>query len=403
MVVVETKENRCWLRLLRTMVIFSRRLARYPSWADAIATACYTSKIAPSFTVDIYKNSIRAHYRQKTGYLPMAFEQLSSKPGPQSMTSGQSVLRTRSSYAPDVDELDTQQHVQHQPATIADNVPNAMFDENTFENPFATPSTSDADHPLEQVNRRTLSTSFDKEINCDPLVTCALRINVKKGIIWVKASTRALGTMIFVKVSLTNHFFKGTIDPTLFIRRFDDDILVVQVYVDDIIFGSTLEIIKKYGMEAVFPLVPQWRSRQASTLIKMGLQSMLQQNIRSMLGALMYLRLVVDRTLYMLHVYVLRILVELTGISDADMRGYMAPLPPREQRHPFLRYQGFEYSDQDIDNFEERLERIHNKDTHRVQVLDFEGMLELMRDVLYARMLMEHRDDDEVVVFTSQA
>ncbi|GKB59843.1 retrovirus-related pol polyprotein from transposon TNT 1-94 [Tanacetum coccineum] len=43
----------------------------------------------------------------------------------------------------DVDELETQQqHVQHQPATIADNVPNAMFDENTFVNPFATPSTS---------------------------------------------------------------------------------------------------------------------------------------------------------------------------------------------------------------------------------------------------------------------
>nr|GEY99885.1 retrovirus-related Pol polyprotein from transposon TNT 1-94 [Tanacetum cinerariifolium] len=36
-----------------------------------------------------------------------------------------------------------------------------------------------------------------------------------------------------------NHFFKGTIDPTLFIRRFHDDILVVQVYADDIIFGST--------------------------------------------------------------------------------------------------------------------------------------------------------------------
>nr|GEV79162.1 hypothetical protein [Tanacetum cinerariifolium] len=38
---------------------------------------------------------------------------------------------------------------------------------------------------------------------------------------------------------LQNHFFKGTIDPTLFIRRFHDDILVVQVYVDDIIFGLT--------------------------------------------------------------------------------------------------------------------------------------------------------------------
>nr|GEW15770.1 hypothetical protein [Tanacetum cinerariifolium] len=38
---------------------------------------------------------------------------------------------------------------------------------------------------------------------------------------------------------LQNHFFKGTTDPTLFIRRFVDDILVVQIYVDDIIFGST--------------------------------------------------------------------------------------------------------------------------------------------------------------------
>nr|GEY21936.1 retrovirus-related Pol polyprotein from transposon TNT 1-94 [Tanacetum cinerariifolium] len=36
-----------------------------------------------------------------------------------------------------------------------------------------------------------------------------------------------------------NGFSKGTIDPTLFIRRFDDDILVVEVYVDDIIFGLT--------------------------------------------------------------------------------------------------------------------------------------------------------------------
>nr|GEV63987.1 hypothetical protein [Tanacetum cinerariifolium] len=48
----------------------------------------------------------------------------------------------------------------------------------------------------------------------------------------------------------------------------------------------------------------------------------------------------------------------------------MAPLPPREQRCPFLRYQGLEYSDQDIADFEER-------------------------------MRMEHCDGDEVVVFTS--
>ncbi|GKB75095.1 hypothetical protein Tco_0936507 [Tanacetum coccineum] len=95
----------------------------------------------------------------------MAFEQSSSKPGLQSMTSGQITIhddyiggqplaspRTGlASQAPqDVDELETQQHVQHQPVTIADNVPNAMFDENTFVNPFATPSTSAAESSSSQ-------------------------------------------------------------------------------------------------------------------------------------------------------------------------------------------------------------------------------------------------------------
>ncbi|GJZ91554.1 retrovirus-related pol polyprotein from transposon TNT 1-94 [Tanacetum coccineum] len=51
----------------------------------------------------------------------------------------------------DVDELETQkQHVQHQPTIIADNVLNAMFDENTFVNPFVTPSTSTAESSSSQ-------------------------------------------------------------------------------------------------------------------------------------------------------------------------------------------------------------------------------------------------------------
>ncbi|GJR81820.1 hypothetical protein Tco_0152605 [Tanacetum coccineum] len=81
----------------------------------------------------------------------------------------------------------------------------------------------------------------------------------------------------------------------------------------------------------------------------------------------------------------------------------MAPLPPREQRHPFLRYQGLEYIDADIADFEERLERIYSREIHRVQVVDFLGMPELMRDGLFARMVMEHCDDVSVVVFTSGA
>nr|GEV88378.1 retrovirus-related Pol polyprotein from transposon TNT 1-94 [Tanacetum cinerariifolium] len=61
---------------------------------------------------------------------------------------------------------------------------------------------------------------------------------LKKALYGLKQAPRAwydeLSTFL-----LQNHFFKGTIDPTLFIRRFQDDILVVQVHVDDIIFGST--------------------------------------------------------------------------------------------------------------------------------------------------------------------
>ncbi|GJX01952.1 hypothetical protein Tco_0185865 [Tanacetum coccineum] len=40
----------------------------------------------------------------------------------------------------------------------------------------------------------------------------------------------------------------------------------------------------------------------------------------------------------------------------------MEPLPPREQRHPFLRYQGLEYTDADIADFEERMVMEHHDD-----------------------------------------
>ncbi|GJT85640.1 retrovirus-related pol polyprotein from transposon TNT 1-94 [Tanacetum coccineum] len=43
-------------------------------------------------------------------------------------------------------------------------------------------------------------------------------------------------------------FSKGSIDPTLFITKHREDILLVQIYVDDIIFGSTnLKLSKRFG------------------------------------------------------------------------------------------------------------------------------------------------------------
>ncbi|GKB06006.1 retrovirus-related pol polyprotein from transposon TNT 1-94, partial [Tanacetum coccineum] len=311
----------------------------------------------------------------------------------------------------DVDELETQHHVHHQPATIADNVPNAMFDENMFVNPFATPSTSVAEssssqyvnpsnmhtfyqpyhheyqwtknHPLKQVigepsrlvlTRNQLRSDGDmcmyaltvstiepknvKEAITDPAWIESMqeellqfkRLNhdeentvirnktrlvmrgyrqeegidfeesftpvarmeaikiflayvayksfivfqmdvkttflhgtlkedvyvcqpkgfidadlpshvykLKKALYGLKQAPRAWYNELSMFL-LQNHFFKDTIDPTLFIRCFDDDILVVQVYVDDIIFGSTYPrpdrfnyLVRRLGMRNFSP------------------------------------------------------------------------------------------------------------------------------------------------------
>ncbi|GJX97676.1 retrovirus-related pol polyprotein from transposon TNT 1-94 [Tanacetum coccineum] len=291
---------------------------------------------------------------------------------------GQSLTAPRTVPAAQAPQLETQQqHVQQQnnqaslqPETIVDNVLNAMFDGNTFVNPFATPSTSAAESSSSQYNgdmcmyALTVSTmepsnvketikdpawieSMQEELlqfkridvwvlvlapdNIKPLTlkwifknkhdeenmvirnktrlvvrgyrqeegtdfeesfapvarmeairiylayvahksftlfqmdvktafrhgtskreTCTgvtLRVYIdvdhlihvyklKKALYGLKQTHRAWYDN-FSMFLLHNHFFKGTIDPTLFIRCFNDDILVVKVYVDDIIFGST--------------------------------------------------------------------------------------------------------------------------------------------------------------------
>nr|GEW32075.1 hypothetical protein [Tanacetum cinerariifolium] len=354
----------------------------------------------------------------------------------------------------DVDGINSQQqHAQQQgnqaqihPEIVADNVPNAMFDANTFVNPFSTPSISVAessssqyvdpsnmhtfyqpyphefqwskDHPLEQVigepSRPVLTWNqlrsdgdrldvwvlvpapdnitpiplkwlfknkhdeeqtviqnksclvvrgYRQEVGIDfeesfaPVARMeAIRIflayaahksftvfqmdvktaflHVKKALYGLKQAPRAwydkLSTFL-----LQNHFFKGTTDPTLFIRRFVDDILVVQVYVDDIIFGSThprytqlfsnlmksifemsmmwemtfflglqvnqspcgiflnqsnyvLEILKKYRMESFDPVGTPMEIKDKLDLDQNGTQ-VDATKYRSMIGALMYL------------------------------------------------------------------------------------------------------------------
>nr|GEZ48605.1 retrovirus-related Pol polyprotein from transposon TNT 1-94 [Tanacetum cinerariifolium] len=129
---------------------------------------------------------------------------------------------------------------------------NAMFDGNTFVNPFANPSTSAAessssqnldpsnihtfyqpyphefqwtkDHPLEQVigepSRLVLTRN---QLRSDGHI-CMYALTALYGL---KQAPRAWYDELS-KFLQQIHFNKDAIDPTLFIRHFDDDILVVQ-------------------------------------------------------------------------------------------------------------------------------------------------------------------------------
>ncbi|GKD23940.1 hypothetical protein Tco_1225643 [Tanacetum coccineum] len=55
-------------------------------------------------------------------------------------------------------------------------------------------------------------------------------------------------------------------------------------------------------------------------------------------------------------------------------------LPPRDQRHQYLRFEGLEYTDADIMDFEERLGRIYSIRIHRMLVLDFESLPAIMSE-----------------------
>nr|GEU75454.1 hypothetical protein [Tanacetum cinerariifolium] len=122
---------------------------------------------------------------------------------------------------------------------------------------------------------------------------------------------------------LQNHFFKGTIDPTLFIRRFDNDILVS---------NYMLEILKKYGMESCDPVGTPTEIKDKFDLDQNG-TLVDATKYRSMIGALMYLtssRPDIVHATYLCAWYQAKPIekhlkedsgFELTGFSNADYAG----------------------------------------------------------------------------------
>ncbi|GJZ36069.1 retrovirus-related pol polyprotein from transposon TNT 1-94 [Tanacetum coccineum] len=63
---------------------------------------------------------------------------------------------------------------------------------------------------------------------------------LKKALYGLEQAPRAWYDLLF-KFLLYQEFSKGTLDPTLFIRRQGKDILMVQIYVDDIIFADPVD------------------------------------------------------------------------------------------------------------------------------------------------------------------
>nr|GEY43473.1 hypothetical protein [Tanacetum cinerariifolium] len=153
---------------------------------------------------------------------------------------------------------------------------------------------------------------------------------LKKALYGLKQAPRAwydeLSTFL-----LQNGFSKGTIDLTLFTRRFDDDILVVQVYVDDIIFGSTnprnatlfSDLMKSHFEMSMMGEMTFFLGLQVnqSPSDKLNLDqigtSVDATKYRSMIGALMYLT---SSRPNIVHA-TCDSDFELTGFSDADYVG----------------------------------------------------------------------------------
>ncbi|KAJ9535178.1 LOW QUALITY PROTEIN: hypothetical protein OSB04_un001742 [Centaurea solstitialis] len=113
--------------------------------------------------------------------------------------------------------------------------------------------------------------------------------------------------------TLTNHllskgFKRGTIDTTLFLKKEGDDLLLVQIYVDDIIFGSTnpdlctkfskimetefemsmMDMLKKFNMTDCSPIKTPMPTGNLLGPDLAG-KSVDQKIYRSMIGSLLYL------------------------------------------------------------------------------------------------------------------
>ncbi|GJY47096.1 retrovirus-related pol polyprotein from transposon TNT 1-94 [Tanacetum coccineum] len=123
---------------------------------------------------------------------------------------------------------------------------------------------------------------------------------LKKALYGLKQALKAWYDLLSLFL-LSQKFSKGTVDLTLFTQKEAKDILLIQIYVDDIIFTSivpslciflnqskyALEIIKKYGMETHDPVDTSMVEKSKLDADPQG-KEVDPTCYRSMIGSLMY-------------------------------------------------------------------------------------------------------------------
>nr|GFB46674.1 putative reverse transcriptase, RNA-dependent DNA polymerase [Tanacetum cinerariifolium] len=117
---------------------------------------------------------------------------------------------------------------------------------------------------------------------------------LKKALYGLKQAPRAWYDMLS-SFLLSQDFSKGSVDPTLFIRRNGNDLLLVQIYVDDIIFAAFLgkrdnfpESLKKYGFESCDPVDTPMVEKSKMDEDKEG-KAVDPSHYRGIIGTLLYL------------------------------------------------------------------------------------------------------------------
>ncbi|GJZ46951.1 retrovirus-related pol polyprotein from transposon TNT 1-94 [Tanacetum coccineum] len=117
---------------------------------------------------------------------------------------------------------------------------------------------------------------------------------LKKDLYGLKQAPRAWYDLLS-KFLLSQKFFKGTLDPTLFIRRQGKDILLAQIYISQSLKGIfinqseyALESLKKYGMESSDPVDTPMVEKSKLDEDTQG-KAVDPTHYRGMVGTLMYL------------------------------------------------------------------------------------------------------------------